>query len=250
MEILKVTGLTKNFGSLQAVGGVNLSVRKNEIRAIIGPNGAGKTTFFNLVSGDLKPDGGEVFFKGQPVHGVPPHQIMRMGMARSFQITHIFPRLSVFENVMISVLVRQKREHSLFRQATRISRVGEETLAALRLIGMDGLSEVKGQALSHGDKKRLELAIILACKPDLLLLDEPTAGMSPEETQMTVDLIKQISSDLGITVVFTEHDMKVVFSIAHTISVLQQGQIIAEGVPEEVRKDRRVIEAYIGEKKE
>lgn len=250
MEILKVTGLTKNFGSLQAVGGVNLSVRKNEIRAIIGPNGAGKTTFFNLVSGDLKPDGGEVFFKGLPVHGVPPHQIMRMGMARSFQITHIFPRLSVFENVMISVLVRQKREHSLFRQAARISQVGEETLAALRLIGMDGLSEVKGQALSHGDKKRLELAIILACKPDLLLLDEPTAGMSPEETQMTVDLIKQISSDLGITVVFTEHDMKVVFSIAHTISVLQQGQIIAEGVPEEVRKDRRVIEAYIGEKKE
>jgi branched-chain amino acid transport system ATP-binding protein len=115
---------------------------------------------------------------------------------------------------------------------------------------MDGLSEVKGQALSHGDKKRLELAIILACKPELLLLDEPTAGMSPEETQLTVDLIKQISSDLGITIVFTEHDMKVVFSIAHTISVLQQGRIIAEGIPEEVRKDRRVIEAYIGEKKE
>jgi branched-chain amino acid transport system ATP-binding protein len=175
---------------------------------------------------------------------------MRMGMARSFQITHIFPHLSVFENVMIPVLVRQKRERSFFRQATRISQVGEETSAALRLIGMDGLSEVKGQALSHGDKKRLELAIILACKPELLLLDEPTAGMSPEETQLTVDLIKQISSDLGITIVFTEHDMKVVFSIAHTISVLQQGRIIAEGIPEEVRKDRRVIEAYIGEKKE
>ena len=250
MEILKISGLKKNFGSLQAVGGVNLSVRKNEIRAIIGPNGAGKTTFFNLVSGDLKPDEGEVFFKGQPIHGVPPHRIMRMGMARSFQITHIFPHLSVFENVMIPVLVRQGREHSLFRQATGISQVEEETRAALALIGMEGLSEVKGLALSHGDKKRLELAIILACKPDLLLLDEPTAGMSPEETQLTVDLIKQISSDLGITIVFTEHDMKVVFSIAHAISVLQQGQIIAEGIPEEVRKNRRVIEAYIGEKKE
>ena len=250
MEILKVSDLKKNFGSLQAVGGVSLSVRKNEIRAIIGPNGAGKTTFFNLVSGDLKPDGGEVFFKGQPIHGVPPHQIMRMGISRSFQITHIFPQLSVFENAMVAVLVRQKREHSLFRKAARISQVEEETLAALRLIGLEGLSEVKGHALSHGDKKRLELAIILACKPELLLLDEPTAGMSPEETQLTVDLIKQISADLGITIVFTEHDMKVVFSIAHTISVLQQGLIIAEGVPEEVRKDRRVIEAYIGEKKE
>jgi branched-chain amino acid transport system ATP-binding protein len=250
MEILKVQGLKKSFGSLQAVAGVDLSVRQNEVRAIIGPNGAGKTTVFNLITGDLKPDSGLVYFKGHLITGFPPHQIMRRGISRSFQITNIFPQLTVAENVMIPVLVQQKREVSLLRSARKIPEVEESIFDALRRIGLEDVSEVKGFALSHGDKKRLELAIILACKPELLLLDEPTAGMSPEETSRTVSLIKQLSSELGITIVFTEHDMKVVFSIANYITVLQQGQLIAEGLPEEVRNNKRVIEAYIGEKRE
>jgi branched-chain amino acid transport system ATP-binding protein len=249
-EVLRVRNLKKNFGSLQAVGGVDLVVKENEVRAVIGPNGAGKSTFFNLITGDIRPDEGEVFFKGQPITGWAPHRIARLGVARSFQITHIFPQLTVFENVLVSVVVQQKRELSILRAARGISQLRDETLETLKLVGLGDLAELKGQALSHGDKKRLEFAIVLACKPELLLLDEPTAGMSQEETDLTVGLVKKLSAELGITIVFTEHDMRVVFSIADYITVLQQGLVIAEGLPEVVRKDPRVIEAYIGEKRE
>jgi branched-chain amino acid transport system ATP-binding protein len=249
-EVLRIEGLKKSFGKLQAVGGVDLIVKKNEVRAIIGPNGAGKSTFFNLISGDLKPDAGKVFFNGKPITGMPAHRIANMGIARSFQITSIFPDLTVFENVMIPVLVQQKRKMNMFRAAKKITEVQNATWDALGKVGLKEISGAKGNALSHGDKKRLEIAIILAGKPELLLLDEPTAGMSPEETDSTVHLVKQLSADLGITIVFTEHDMKVVFSISDYISVLQQGEIIADGLPDEVRNNKRVIEAYIGEKKE
>ena len=250
IEVLRIEGLKKSFGKLQAVGGVDLVVKNNEVRAIIGPNGAGKSTFFNLISGDLKPDAGKVFFNGNPITGMAAHRIANMGVARSFQITSIFPDLTVFENVMIPIVVQQKRTMNMFRAAKKIAEVNDATWEVLTKVGLKYLAGAKGNALSHGDKKRLEIAIILARKPELLLLDEPTAGMSPEETDSTVHLVKQLSADLGITIVFTEHDMKVVFSISDYISVLQQGVIIADGLPGDVRNNKRVIEAYIGEKKE
>jgi len=246
-EMLRIEGLTKSFGNLMAVNGITLSVKKNEVRAIIGPNGAGKTTFFNLITGDLKADTGRVFFKEKEITGFPPHRLIRLGVSRSFQITNIFPELTVFENVMVPVLVRQKRQLDPLRSARTIKGVREDTLATLRLVGLEDLLEIKGTALSHGDKKRLEIAVVLACKPELLLLDEPTAGMSAEDTQSTVELIKKVASELGITIIFSEHDMKVVFSVSDSISVLQQGKIIAEGPPAEVKKNKKVIEAYIGE---
>ena len=248
-EILKVTNLRKSFGSLHAIAGVDISLRKSELRAVIGPNGAGKTTLFNLITGELKPDGGEVIFNGLPIAGLPPHRIMRLKIARSFQITSFFPELTVFENVMIPVVVQQKREFALFRSAQKISELRAETYDSLKQVGIENLENVKGNTLSHGDKKRLELAIVLACKPDLLLLDEPTAGMSPDETNSLINFIKQLSSDTNITILFTEHDMKFVFSIADYITVLQQGQVIAEGLPDEVKNNQKVIEAYIGEEK-
>lgn len=249
-EILKIEGLTKSFGSLRAVNNVSFTVKANEVRAIIGPNGSGKTTLFNLITGELKLDRGRVFFKGREITGFPPHRVTGLGVSRSFQITNIFEEITVFENVMVPVLVQQGRQLNPFRSARKISEVREETLSILRLVELEEISEVKGHALSHGDKKRLEVAVVLACKPELMLLDEPTAGMSPEETKATVDLIKKVASELGITIVFSEHDMKVVFSISDYISVLQQGGIIAEGLPEEVKNNKKVIEAYIGEKVE
>jgi branched-chain amino acid transport system ATP-binding protein len=249
-ELLKVENVSKSFGRLMALRQVNLTVKEREVRAVIGPNGAGKSTFFNVITGDLKPDHGRVFLKGRDITGRPPHRIIALGVSRSFQITNIFPELTVFENVMVPVLVKHGKRLDFFRAARKIGSVREDTLSALELAGLEGIADVKGFALSHGDKKRLEVAIVLASKPELLLLDEPTAGMSPEETTATVDLIKDVATRLGITIVFTEHDMKVVFSIADYISVLQQGEIIAEGLPDEVRNNRKVIEAYIGEKTE
>lgn len=247
-NILNVRALTKSFGKLIAVSDVNLSLNQNEIRAVIGPNGAGKSTLFNLITGELKPDSGEVRFKGIDITGVSPYRIVHMGMARSFQVTNIYPKLTLFENVMVAVLVNQKRELDGFRFAKSIPEVNESTERALCLVGLQELSNVKGMALSHGDKKRLEIAMALASHPEILLLDEPTAGMSTEETDSTVQLIKRLSADLGITILFTEHDMRVVFSISDYISVLQQGKIIVEGFPDAVRNNRQVIEAYIGEK--
>jgi branched-chain amino acid transport system ATP-binding protein len=249
-EMLRVEGLTKSFGSLRAVDDISLTVKRNEVRAIIGPNGAGKTTLFNLITGELKPERGKVFLKGREITSLPPHRIVGLGVSRSFQITNIFQELTVFENVMVPVLMQQGRQLYPFRSVKKITPVREEILSILRLVEIEQISDVKGHALSHGDKKRLEVAVVLACKPELLLLDEPTAGMSSEETRITVSLIKKVASDLGITIALTEHDMKVVFSVSDYISVLRQGRIIAEGLPDEVKNNKKVIEAYIGEKVE
>lgn len=246
-EILKIEGLSKSFGDLKAVDNVNLSVKKNEIRAIIGPNGAGKTTFFNLITGELKSDSGKVIWIGKEITGYPPHRIIGMGVTRSFQITNIFLNLTVFENVMLPIMVKQKKQTNFFHSARRIKKIKDETLYKLSLVGLEDITNMKGSTLSHGDKKRLEIAMVLAGDPELLLLDEPTAGMSQEETTSTVNLVQKVAEDHGITVIFTEHDMDVVYSISDNITVLQQGQVIAEGTPDEIRVNKQVIEAYIGE---
>lgn len=245
--ILETKGLTKKFGELRAVEQVDLCVEEGELRAIIGPNGAGKTTFFNLISGRIPVDSGQVIFKGKDITGLPVHRILRNGISRSFQITNIFPRLTVFENVLIPVLSRMKKTLNFLTPAKKIPGVNEEVFAVLENIGLAEKAKLLATALSHGDQKRLEMAVALANRPSLMLLDEPTAGMSPEETTRTVELIKKVCKELAITIVFTEHDMEIVFSISDKISVLQQGRIIAEGKPQDIRCNEQVIEAYLGE---
>jgi branched-chain amino acid transport system ATP-binding protein len=242
--VLEVRDLRKAFGGFQAVAGVSLSVAAGEIAAIIGPNGAGKTTLFNLITGHLRPDAGAVVLGGRDITGLPPHDVCRLGMGRSFQRTNIFPRLSVFENVQAAFISHRGRGLSLFARVDDLYR--EETEAVLASFG---LREVAGETsgfLSHGAQKQLELGIALASEPSLLLLDEPTAGMSATETRETIRLVERIARERSLTLLFTEHDMEVVFSIAQKITVLHQGRVIAEGAPADVRADPEVRRVYLG----
>jgi len=212
--------------------------------AVIGPNGAGKTTLFNLITGQLKPDGGNIFFNGEDIGRLPAYQICRKGIARSFQIANIYPRLTVFQNVQVAVFSRRKMSERLFFPAAKLAI--RETTAILELVGlMDKTGDIAG-SLSHGDKRVLEIAIALGNDPELLILDEPTAGMSPEETRTTLTLIKQLTDSRGLTILFCEHDMKVVFDVAKSIMVMQSGQTLVQDQPEMVRKNQQVQEAYLG----
>jgi branched-chain amino acid transport system ATP-binding protein len=245
--ILKVDGLTKSFGGLMAAAHISFSIQEGERSAIIGPNGAGKTTLFNLLTGQLRPDEGQVYFQGEEITGLPPHQICRKGISRSFQRVNIFPMLSVFENVQVAVLAAQKRTRKLFSAARKMAR--KETQMILESIDLGGEEEVISGTLSHGNQKRLELGIALAGNPRLLLLDEPTQGMSPEETTRAMALIDRVTRARGITLVFIEHDIGAVFAIADMIRVLHMGSIIAEGKPEEIRENDEVQRIYLGERK-
>jgi branched-chain amino acid transport system ATP-binding protein len=245
--VLDVRDVRKAFDGFQAVGGVSLTVVEGGIAAIIGPNGAGKTTLFNLITGHLRPDAGAVLLNGRDVTGLPPHEICRLGIGRSFQRTNIFPRLTVFENVQAAFISHRGRGLNLFGRVEPLYR--EETEAVLDSIGLlRRAGEVSG-FLSHGNQKQLELGIALASEPVLLLLDEPTAGMSAVETRETIRLIERITRERGLTLLFTEHDMEVVFSIAQRITVLHQGRVIAEGAPAEVRNDPDVRRVYLGERR-
>jgi branched-chain amino acid transport system ATP-binding protein len=242
--MLHVESLQKSFGGFMAVLDANLTIEKGDIVAVIGPNGAGKTTLFNLITGQLKPNGGQVMFKGQNISGKPPHRICHMGISRSFQIVNIFHRMTVFENVQIAVLSNRRKLLNFLTPARNLAvRRTEEILLSVGL--MDKRDRVCG-SLSHGDQKVLEMAIALGTEPELLILDEPTAGMSPEETAVTITLIRKLSSELGLTILFCEHDMGLVFTIATSIMVMQQGQTIIQGDPQTVRADERVQEAYLG----
>lgn len=244
--MLEVRDLRKSFGGFQAVAGVSFSAPEGGIGAIIGPNGAGKTTLFNLITGHLEPDAGQVLFKGRDVTGMPPHDLCRMGMGRSFQRTNIFPRLTVYQNVQAAFLSHRGRGWNLFAPVPELYRAETETvLASVGLLDKTG--EVSG-FLSHGNQKQLELGIALALEPEILLLDEPTAGMSAAETREAIALIERIARERRLTLVFTEHDMEVVFSIAQRITVLHQGQVIADGAPAEVRRDPEVRRVYLGER--
>ena len=245
--MLEARDVRKAFDGFQAVGGVSLKVDAGTIAAIIGPNGAGKTTCFNLITGHLQPDAGTVVLEGRDITGLAPHDVCRLGMGRSFQRTNIFPRLTVFENVQAAFISHRGRGLDLFRRVDRLYR--EETDAVLSSLGLlDRAGEVSG-FLSHGAQKQLELGIALASEPRLLLLDEPTAGMSAAETRETISLVDRITRERGLTLLFTEHDMDVVFSIAQAITVLHQGRVIAAGTPDEVRRDPEVRRVYLGERR-
>ncbi len=242
--MLRVENLHKSFDEFRAVNGACLSVAKGQLVAVIGPNGAGKTTLFNLICGQLKPDDGQILLNDEDIGKLPPHIICRKGVARSFQIANIFPRLSVFRNVQVSVLSQQKLSNKLFQPAARLA--VEETNRILESVGLlDKKMDVAG-SLSHGDKRILEIAIALGNKPELLILDEPTAGMSPDETATTMALIQRLATEQGLTILFCEHDMEVVFGTAQSIMVMQQGQTIVQAEPEAVRQNIEVQQAYLG----
>ncbi|MGD2272402.1 MAG: ABC transporter ATP-binding protein [Desulfobacterales bacterium] len=242
--MLKVEDLHKSFDGFRAVNGANLRVHKGELVAVIGPNGAGKTTLFNLITGQLTPNSGKIIFKGEEIGVLPPHKICRMGIARSFQIANVFHRLTVFRNVQVSVLAQQKKSAMLFRPAQTIAI--EETNKILEFVGLlDKAWNIAG-SLSHGDQRILEIAIALGNEPELLILDEPTAGMSPEETTATMALIKQLAVSQGLTILFCEHDMDVVFNVAQSIMVMRHGGTIIQGKPEAVKLNSEVQEAYLG----
>jgi branched-chain amino acid transport system ATP-binding protein len=243
--LLRVEKVTKSFDGFVAVQDVDLTVEKGQMACIIGPNGAGKSTIFNLITGHLLPTHGSVFFHDQNITGLPPHKICQLGMGRSFQRTNIFPRLTVFDNVQVAVLSHHKKTLSFFTPAKKL--VQRETYALLEQVGLAGEAQSVSGTLSYGFQKQLELGIALASQPELLLLDEPTAGMSPQETTSTITLIDKIARERGLTLLFTEHDMDVVFSIAEKITVLHQGQVLAEGKPDDVRRNPEVQRVYLGE---
>lgn len=243
--MLKVEDAVKSFNGFKAVNGARLSVERGQIVAVIGPNGAGKTTLFNLITGHLRPDSGKIMFKGEDISGLPAHRICRKGIARSFQLVNIFPHLTVFENVRISIMAREGMIYQLFRPARKVA--VEKTLEVLEKVGLHEHADHVSGSLSYGDQKVLEIAIALGNMPELLLLDEPTAGMSPEETAGIISLIEHLAVADRLTVLFTEHDMDVVFRIAQKIMVMHEGRTIAEGKPEDVRLNKEVQRAYLGE---
>lgn len=243
--MLVVQRLMKRFGGLTATNNVSFDIQQGELSSIIGPNGAGKTTLFNLLTGHLRPDEGRVTFNGKDITGLPPHEICRLGIGRSFQHINVFPRLKVFDNVQAAVLSGQGKCVNIFAPARNMGMT--ETLEILGTVELRDKKDRIAGLLSHGDQKRLEIGIALALRPSLLLLDEPTAGMSPEETAGIANLIQKMVRDQGLTALFVEHDMSVVFGISQKIRVLHLGQLIAAGTPEEIRSHAQVQQIYLGE---
>jgi branched-chain amino acid transport system ATP-binding protein len=242
--LLEARALTKRFDGFTAVDAVDVAVSSGTIHSVIGPNGAGKTTFFRLLTGIQRPTSGSVTFADQDITGRRPHAIARRGLTQSFQITNIFPRLSVLESVQIAILARRKRSGDFLTVFQR--RVESEARELLEQVGLEGMAAVESRTLSHGDQRILEMALALATQPRLLLLDEPTAGMSPLETDRMVELVTELAQEKGLTVLLSEHDMDVVFGISDRVTVLHQGRVISEGRPAQVQDDERVIEVYLG----
>jgi len=231
------------FGGLTAVDGVHFQVRRGELRAVIGPNGAGKTTFFNMLTGVLPPSGGQVLFRGQDITALPAHAVSRLGIARSYQVTNIFADLTVLENVRIAAQSRVTT-YNLWANADRLVEVNARAERMLALLGLSAKRHLLAGELSHGEQRYLEIGIALATEPEFLLLDEPTAGMSPEETKQTAEFIRGLAG--SVTIVLVEHDMEVVMGVSDRITVLHQGQVLAEGTPEEIRANERVQQTYLG----
>ena len=246
-EILATSKLSRSFGGVLAVREVTLSVPRGQLRAIIGPNGAGKTTLFNLLTGELRCDGGRILFKGADITGRPPHYLCRHGLARTFQINSIFLSATVFENVQLAILAHRGQTWNPLASARRLA-VGE-TEEILERLGLAHEADKPGGTLSYGDRRRLEVALALAGKPELLLLDEPTSGMSLSEKPALVELIRSVAKEKNVTTVLIEHDMGVVFSVSDRITVMHQGTVLAAGTPGEIQVNARVQEVYLGEER-
>ncbi len=245
--MLSVRNLSKRFGGVRAVDDVSLDVQARETVALIGPNGAGKTTFYNLLSGRMQPTQGTIVFEGRDVTGLSPHRISRLGISRSFQITNVFPELTLAQNVEVALTALHGKSFSLFASAASDRALHEEALALLGRLGLAPLAATRAGVLSYGDKRLLEIAIVLATRPRLVLLDEPTAGMTPEETRAVTRLVRELAESTKQTFLITEHDMEVVFGLADRIVVLHRGRVLAQGSADEIRNSREVREAYLGE---
>jgi branched-chain amino acid transport system ATP-binding protein len=248
VTLLETTNLVKRFGGIVATDDVNVTIDQGERVSLIGPNGAGKSTFINLVTRMLDPTEGDIFFKGESITGLEPHEVVQRGMSKSFQTASIFPELTVEENARIAAFAAEHGSFrfNFFRHEDAYPGVTEVARNVLRSVELFEQRNREAAELGYGDKRRLEIGIALASEPDVLLMDEPTAGMSPEETRSTVDLINQVKSEMDLTFLLVEHDMEIVFSISDRIIVLNRGSVIAEGPPEEVKGDPEVQEAYLG----
>ncbi|MBW1713299.1 MAG: ABC transporter ATP-binding protein [Deltaproteobacteria bacterium] len=243
--LLEIREAALHFGKVAAVDGVDLTIKEGDLTGIIGPNGAGKTSLFNLITGHYPPTKGIIRFAGRRISGLSSHRIARLGIARSFQITNIFPTLTTFENVQVAYLVRRGQSLNLF---SRFSRLGRKAVAEiLETVGLTDKADTLAGYLSHGDQRTLEIGITLASEPKLLLLDEPTSGMSSWETKLVTDLIEKISREMSIPILFVEHDMSVAFTVARQIVVMHQGRVFAQGAPQDIRGNEAVRNIYLGE---
>jgi len=245
MTLLETKGLSKSFGALKAVDKVNLSIERGVIEALIGPNGAGKTTLINLLTKHLTPDSGRVLFKGEDISGLPPHLICQRGLGRSFQRVSIFGKLTVFLNIQAAIVAKEKRGFTFFSPVAKMFR--EEISEILDKVGLAEQAHILSANLAHGDQRRLEIALGLATEPEMIVLDEPAAGMSIEERISLVGLLRSMVKRDGVTVLFTEHDMDVVFSAAERITVMHEGRILTAGKPEDVKMNEEVQAVYFGE---
>jgi len=245
MNILETKGLYHDFKGLEVLFDVNLQVQEGERHAVIGPNGAGKTTLFNVITGTYRPRRGKVFFKGKEITGAKPHELARLGMGRSFQLTSTFNRLTTFQNIRLAILSKKGIRFNLLRKVDKMMDITKETDEVLKRINLEGERNFPAGVLSYGKHRSLEISMALATDPDLVMLDEPTAGMSRDETHYGVELIRRLTE--GKTAVIIEHDMDVVFSLADRITVLHYGQILATGAPSDIRQDQAVKDAYLGE---
>jgi branched-chain amino acid transport system ATP-binding protein len=244
--LLETKHLRKEFGGLIAVDDVSIQVRALTLHSIIGPNGAGKTTLFNLMSGLFPPTRGQVFFKGQDITHLPPHRMAALGIGRSFQITNIFPNLTVLENIRLAAQAMGRDNFRLLTSADSLRRYTDKAAAVIQMVGLAGKESARGLALSHGDKRKLELGIMLASDPQLLLLDEPTAGMSSEQVPALLEIIRSIMAVGDKTIILVEHRMDMVMSISDRITVMHLGNVLAEGSPQEISATQSVQDAYLG----
>jgi branched-chain amino acid transport system ATP-binding protein len=242
--LLELHDVSRFFGAVSALSRVSLAVPRRERRAIIGPNGAGKTTLFNLITGHLAPSGGRIEFDGRPITGLPPHRVARLGVSRSFQRNNLFPRLTVRESLRLAAASDGRGSWSLFGSVARLATPLARAREVAEAVGLAGRLDETVARLSYGEQRQLEIGIALATRPTLLLLDEPTAGMSPEETQRMTRLVAALPRD--VTMLIIEHDMDVVFSLADRITVLHHGEVLVDGAPEAVRTDPRVYDVYLG----